>query len=288
MPRLPIPLDQPSDYERGVIAGLYAWRNPPKSGMLADAYDRFSAIVDSATDKLRAIPGVDWTLDTFVAGIIESLNDLAHDLVWSEDVYSDLQKRGLDVQDAGHAHRVDISKIDKAVAGIRSRYAALGAAEGATTGFVGAAGIVPDILALTTLNLRATGLYATYYGFDVSRDDERLFALQVLSASAGSTDINKDFALKPISRASQGIAKRQAIESAGQYAITGSIKKIAEKLGIKLTKAKLAQMLPVAGAVVGGGLNVMYTNKVCHTAQQLYRERFLLAKYGPAVFTRDS
>ena len=192
------------------------------------------------------------------------------------------------MQDAGHAHRVDIRHIDEAVSSIRSRYSALGAAEGATTGFVGAPGIVPDILALTTLNLRATGLYATYYGFFVSRDDERLFALQVLSASAGSTDINKDFALKPITRASQGIAKRQAIESAGQYAITGSIKKIAEKLGIKLTKAKLAQMLPIAGAVVGGGLNVMYTNKVCHTAQQLYRERFLLARYGPDVFANPT
>src|SRR5690606_29996404 len=158
-----------------------------------------------------------------------------------------------------------------------TEYKGAAGVEGATTGFVGAVGILPDVLALTTLNLKATAEYATHYGFDVRRPEERLFALQILSAASGATDINKELALKPLTRASQGIAKQQALESASQYAITGSIKKLAEKLGITLTRAKLAQILPVAGAVVGGSLNVLYTGKVCVTAQQIYRERFLVS-----------
>ncbi len=282
MPRLPIPVHAPSLYEQDVVRELHRWRNPDK-GVFTNAYDKMSSIIDQATDTLRAVPGVDWTLDTFVAGVIESLNELAHNLVWSDDIYNAFRRGGHDVTGPGHVHNLDLRHVDEAVATMRIPYAAVAGAEGATTGFVGAAGIVPDILALTTINLRATGEYATYYGFDVTQPEERRFALSVLSASAGSSDINKDFALKPISRASQGIAKRQAIESAGQYAITGSIKKIAEKLGVKLTRAKLAQMLPVAGAIIGGGLNVMYTQKVCTTAQHLYRERFLMSKYGPDV-----
>ena len=33
---------------------------------------------------------------------------------------------------------------------------------------MGLLGIPPDVVALITLNLRAVGEYATYYGFDVS------------------------------------------------------------------------------------------------------------------------
>ena len=47
-----------------------------------------------------------------------------------------------------------------------------------------------------------------------------------------------------------------------------------------LTKAKLAQVVPVAGAVIGGGFNAYYTDKVCKAAFYLYRERFLAEKYG--------
>lgn len=284
MPLLPVPADRPSPYETGALEEIRAWR-VPKGGLLEDAYGRMSKVVDRATDKLRGVPGVDWTLDTFVAGIVENLNHLAHDLVAIETIYAAQSKDGPRISAPGEIHAVDLRRVDTSVAALRGRYATIAGAEGAATGFAGAAGIVPDIIALTTLNLQATGEYATWYGFDVSLEEERLFALTVLSAAAGSTDLNKDLALRPISRASQGVAKQQVLESAGQYAITGSMKKIAEKLGIRLTKAKLAQMLPVAGAVVGGSLNVMFTNRVCTTARNLYRERFLVAKYGPDVLS---
>lgn len=279
---LPIPVDQPSLYELGVLEQISAWRTPP-SGVLRDAYDRVWKLVDGTTDMLRELPGVDWTLDTFVAGVIERLNELAHGLVASDEIYRSYAVIGLPVDGPGDVHHFDLRHVDEQVSTMRARYTAVAGVEGATTGFVGAIGIVPDVLALTTLNLKATAEYATHYGFDVRRPEERLFALQVLSAASGATDMNKEFALKPLTRASQGIAKQQALESASQYAITGSIKKLAEKLGVTLTRAKMAQVLPVAGAVVGGGLNVLYTNKVCLTAQQVYRERFLISRYGPDV-----
>ena len=58
------------------------------------------------------------------------------------------------------------------------------------------------------------------------------------------------------------------------------IQEIAKALGIRLTKAKLAQMIPVMGAAIGGGYNAYFTSKVCETAWYLYRERFLAEKYG--------
>ena len=37
--------------------------------------------------------------------------------------------------------------------------------------------------------------------------------------------------------------------------------------------------MPVAGALVAGGFNSLYTHTVCTAAYNLYRERFLEKKY---------
>ena len=54
---------------------------------------------------------------------------------------------------------------------------------------------------------------------------------------------------------------------------------------MNLTEKKLAQMVPVTGAFLGGGLNYLYTTSVCQTATNLYRERFLFEKYGAGQAT---
>ena len=58
---------------------------------------------------------------------------------------------------------------------------------------------------------------------------------------------------------------------------------LAQAIGMNLTGRKLSQVVPVAGAAVGAGLNVLYTRKVCASASYLYRERFLVEKYGEEI-----
>ena len=62
-----------------------------------------------------------------------------------------------------------------------------------------------------------------------------------------------------------------------------AIKKIAEAIGIRLTKAKLAQVVPIAGAIVGGGFNAWFVGSVTETAYHLYRERWLIEKHGESA-----
>jgi hypothetical protein len=68
-----------------------------------------------------------------------------------------------------------------------------------------------------------------------------------------------------------------------QMGFNEAVERIARAIGMNLTGKKLTQVVPVAGAAVGAGLNVLYTRKVCLTASNLYRERFLIEKYGPSV-----
>ena len=65
--------------------------------------------------------------------------------------------------------------------------------------------------------------------------------------------------------------------------LMNAIERAARALGMKLTGAKLAQIIPVTGAIIGGGFNAYYTSKVCRVAHFLYRERFLIQKYGGEI-----
>ena len=138
-------------------------------------------------------------------------------------------------------------------------------------------------MALLTLNLRAVGEYATYVGFDVSSQRERLFALNVLGLSSSANTTANGVAMAHLVKIAQDVAKKRTWKQLEQHTLVQLIQPLAKSLGIRLTKAKLAQLVPVAGAVVGSGFNAYFTDKVCNAAYYLYRERFLAAKYGPDV-----
>ncbi|WP_255379410.1 EcsC family protein [Raoultella sp. YJ] len=191
----------------------------------------------------------------------------------------------------GHHHinsHEDISSltlehVDKTVGWLAAKYKGIALTEGAGTGAVGMAGMIIDIPSLITLNLRAIGEYATYYGFDIERQEERLFAFNILGLSSSPTDLSKNLAMSQLIKISQDVARKKTWNELNKQAFVKVIQQISKTLGIRLTKAKLAQTIPVAGAVVGGGFNVYFTNKVCDAAYYLYRERFLAAKYGADV-----
>jgi len=169
------------------------------------------------------------------------------------------------------------------VAWLDAKYKGIALVEGAGTGFVGLPGIPADIVALITLNLRAIGEYATYYGFDISSQEERLFAMNVLGLASSPTDASKGLAMAQLVRIAQDVAKKRTWKELEQHAFVQLIQQLAKALSIRLTKAKLAQVVPVAGAAVGGGFNAYFTAKVCDAAYYLYRERFLAAKHGAEV-----
>ncbi len=178
---------------------------------------------------------------------------------------------------------LELSKVDRAIGFLAAKYKGLALAEGAATGVAGLPGIPVDIAALITINLRAIGEYATYCGFDVSHQEERLFAMNVLGYASSPTDGAKQVAMAQLIKIAQDVAKKKAWKDLQKSAFTKIIQNIAKALSIRLTKAKLAQIVPITGAAVGGGFNAYYTSKVCDAAFFLYRERFLARKYGNDV-----
>ena len=274
--------DTLSAYERRAIEEIRAWRNPPDK-WYSRAKTKASESWNSVTDLLHKIPGVDWAMENVIAGVLELTNEITQDSVWTDAVVKDYHNSGHAIKQISDIHDLDLEEVDEVLSGLDKKYIGLAAVEGAATGVAGAAGIVPDLIALVSINLRAAGEYATYCGFDISRDSERLYALQLLDKVAQPSNNRKDVALSPAVRTASRVARQQGSQLLEQVGVGSAIEAIAKRLGMNLTEKKLAQMVPVTGALLGGGINYLYTNKVCQTAHFLYRERFLEAKYGQSA-----
>jgi hypothetical protein len=271
----------PSPYEQQVIRDIAAWRNPPGSWMRS-MRGRMDQVWGRATDFARGLPGVEWTIDNIVTGLLELTNELSHDSVWQDGIVREFHRYGVEISGLEDIRTLDLSDIDRTLEGLQTKYVSLAGAEGAATGMAGFAGIVPDIVALVALNLRAAGEFATYCGFDITTREERLFALQILDHVAG-TDHAKELAMEPAYRVVKKVATKQGVGAIEQMGFNEAVERIARAIGMNLTGRKLSQVVPIAGAAVGAGLNVLYTRRVCMSAFHLYRERWLARKYGDDV-----
>lgn len=272
-----------SVYEAHATKEIHEWKHPD-IGWFGQAMKVINQPLDKAGDLLLGTPGVGAVIKKSMEGLVGVCNDAAQWSVRPEAIFEEFR-------DAGHLHidkhddvySLDMSEVDKVVGWLGAKYKGIALVEGAGAGVAGVAGLAVDIPALIILNLRAIGEYAAYYGFDTTRQEERLFAFNVLGLASSPTDASKTLAMAQLVKIAQDTAKKKAWQELEKSVFVKIIQEIAKALGVRLTKAKLAQALPVFGAAVGGGFNAYFTMKVCDAAFYLYRERFLAQKYGADV-----
>ena len=246
-------------------------------GAIGTAVNTVNHKLRSLTDRALKIHSVDWTIDNVVAGLLRVLNEIVQDSVWREGIYAKYRQAGHTVHCAADALELDLETVDCLLKGLSVKYGSVTAAQGVAAGLAGAAGVVPDVVGLVALNLRAVGEYATYCGYDIRMESERLHAMQILYAALepGAALTSAD------NEASRTVARQTTAGTLEQVAVSGSLMGMSWRLGSRLTKIKLAQIVPMAGAIVGGGFNAIYTRRVCEAAYHLHRERRLLEKYPP-------
>jgi hypothetical protein len=272
-----------SKYDQHALDEIHAWKDP-EIGWLGHAMTMLNWPLDKVGDMILATPGVGDAIKISIQGITSVCNDLAQWSIPTEAIYGEFRKAGhADIHSAKDVLAMDLASIDRMTGWLDAKYKGIALVEGAGMGAIGLPGIPPDVVAVITLTLRAVGEYATYYGFDVSTQSERLFALNILGLASSSTASCKALAMSQLVRIAQDTAKKKAWKELEQHAFVQVIQQISKALGIRLTKDKLAQVLPIAGAVIGGGFNAYFTSNVCQAAYYLYRERFLAEKYGVEV-----
>ena len=196
-----------SPYEQHALKEIHAWKNPDL-GWFDQAMRVVGWPLDKAGDLLLATPGVGNVIRFSIQGLTSICNDVAQWSVRKDAIYAAFRKAGhAGVKKEADIFDLNLEDIDKMVSWLAAKYKGIALTEGAATGFVGLPGIPPDIVALVTLNLRAIGEYATYYGFDIHRQEERLFALNVLGLASSPSDASKQLAMAQLVRIAQDVAK---------------------------------------------------------------------------------
>ena len=142
---------------------------------------------------------------------------------------------------------------------------------GATGGWFGLAGIVPDLIASTTVIFNAIQKVARQHGFDTTDPQVRLECLSVFQY--GEPGETGDAAAKSF-LANRVLTNGQAVSALISRFASGFASKLTSKLG--------AQAVPVLGAATGAAINYAFINYYERVAQVHFR-LLRLAKDHPTM-----
>lgn len=257
---------------------IQTWQNPKES-----FWQQITKVIDKPLETLSDVAfdnQVGRAVQDGIQGVITILNDAASWTVRDKAILAEFRGNGYEVECLPDLRQLPLESVDKVVGYLGAKYRSWGAAEGAAMGALGLPGLAADIPLTIALNLRCICEFATYYGFDIQTEHERAYAVHVLAMSSASSAAAKEATLAQLNRIAVAVAKKKAWADLEKILGVAWIRQIAEALGIRLTKAKLGQAVPVIGAAIGGGVNGYLMHCTIEAASNLYRQRFLLNKYG--------
>jgi hypothetical protein len=196
---------------------------------------------------------------------------------------------GRPVVDLADLRRVDLRTLDRQAQGLDRRYIALASASGGAAGataslpggtLIAMSALGADVVASTTLMLKAIATYGTHYGRDMTTEPEAQFAVGLLSLGAVAGDAqSRGVLLTELHSVSALLARGAAWSELSRHTSVKALQAVFDKLGLRLTKRKLAQVIPFFGAAAGGTMGAALADHTCQAAYMQYRRRYLLDKY---------
>lgn len=280
-------------YEQRARAEIVAWQDD-RGGVVAQAFGKVRGALAPAGKAVGkavawAVPGaVQRTVEHAVLGALEAMKDVAFWTYRDADVVRVARDEGAQAETVGGLAGEDLDVLDRTARRFFLGNKITAMLEGAGCGLGGWAFAAADIPALFTVSFRAVQQIGTSYGFDM-RDPEMIHVvMRVFSAGSAVSPEIKAAALFDMHVAAMGLAKgwtyKQVAEKTQSGVAVAALKRATEGLPREIqkhvTKAKLAQAIPIVGAGVGGFFNYRFLSGVCSSAYMLFRELYLARKYG--------
>ncbi len=159
---------------------------------------------------------------------------------------------------------------------------------GGVGGFFGLASVLAELPASTVIMLRAVADVAAQNGEDLSDPETRLSCLEVFALGGpGDQDDGVETgyfavrgALAAYLRTASGALGAAASADAGAPALAKFINQVAARFAPAVTDKLAASLVPVAGAVSGAAVNVIFTRHFQNIAQGHFAVRRLERRYG--------
>lgn len=143
---------------------------------------------------------------------------------------------------------------------------AIAAVDGAVTGAGGFLLASADVVALTTIVLRAIRFTGYCYGFELERPEDRPYVLGVLMVACTRSPTERIELLGKLSNIEQWLMK-------------GTVEAVMiEGLSRQLLKLVSLESIPGVGAVIGSTANLMFCRHVTRCARFIFQERWLIER----------
>jgi len=287
-----------TDYEKQARREIERWQQgEPLAGSLADAlsggieglprtlsglFRQASDLVMRPVDALveRTVPPD--VVDRLSDAIAEALGRLNEASAWTfeeEDVLEKARARGLEATGLGDLRDLPLEELDPLARGFFSQNTLLAAVEGGGTSLGGPLFIAADLPLLFTINFRLIQQVGGAYGFPLRAPEFRPLVVAIFNAAASSSAEAKHAALRELSVAAAAFAHET--DYRGRRAdgtFRDQNRHVPRELAKNLAARKVGQLIPIAGAAVGAGVNYWFTEQTATTSYMLFRSLYLERK----------
>lgn len=277
-----------SEYERQARREIERWQQGETAGpaeglgglagLLRQASDLVMRPVDWAVERVVPPELVDRLSEAIAAGL-GALNDASAWTYDEADVLAKARARGLEVGRVEDLREAPLEELDALAREFFGPNAILAAIEGGGTSLGGPLFIAADIPLLFTINFRVIQQVGAAYGFPLRRPEFQPLVVAIYDVAASGSREAKHAAMRELSVAAAAFARE--MDYRGRRA--GSTfqeqnRHLPRELAKRLASRKLGQLIPVAGAAVGAGVNYWFTDQTARAAAMLFRALYLERK----------
>lgn len=278
-------MNQLGSYEKQALEEILKWRD--------EGPDVVTQALETTFKPLGWILGqvvpekAQQTLEAAVLGALELLKVISFQTYSEKAILKEARELGLHVKRPTDLANYDLRRLDALA---RKQFASnrlMAALEGAGCGAGGLALVAADIPILFGLALRAIQQIGTCYGFDMR--DPQVWPVILQALNAGSSTAAKASVLADMTIAAKALAKNWTYKKVSQKTGTGmavmvlkdTAKSLPREIARWVTKRKLAQLIPLAGAAIGAGFNYWFLGEVCTSAYMIFRHTYIEAGGHP-------
>jgi hypothetical protein len=314
-----------SEYEQRALIEIDQYKakfaaTPARRLVPGTARDALRNRGGQAAKRLQSAPGFEVAASAARGGYMRAAEGLggmtskvAHYTLSEDRIVASFQRRNIDVNALTDIRTLDLKIVEKRAKPkyMDLAYASTAAAEGALAGalisggeLLASAGTVAsggataapslglittvvagDAAAVLSICSRVVAHTAMYYGYDPTEPAEAVFAMSVMNLGSAVTQSGKYAAYVELSLVTQALARNATWSALNKHLLPQIAQRFARAFGVRLTKTKLGQFVPVAGIAAGMGLNYWIVQQVSTAAYWTYRERFLNDKLNITSLT---
>ncbi len=263
-------------YERDIQREIEIWQRGDES-VVRRLLDMAMTPVDWVAEQTLsadALSQFDGAVERFFSGLGEASNWT----VSQSRILSDARAIGIDAETLEDLRKTDMEKVDGLARSMFSQNTVLAAIQGGGAGLGGVFMLAADLPLLFTINLRLIQQVSCAYGFDVSSEEFQPLVLCIFNAASSGTPAARHQALREVSVAASGLVHGHPYTGRVSGSFMAQNRHIPREIAKALLSRKLAQLVPVAGAAVGAGVNYWFTTQTAQTAYMLSRALHLECK----------